>query len=316
MPNPEETTAAQGAPEAPRATRRSIVVGFDGSDQSRDALALATRLADGLNAELTAANIYPHGRWEAPPLGFNDWMQFLRDDAEKALEEVLEVEPRAHYVITSAIPSPSAAEGLSAIAEEKGADFLVIGSSHVSRVGHVLAGSVGERLLHGATCPVVVAPQGYRDRPDTEIGSVIAGYDASAESGIALEAAADLALALGIPLKVYGVVSPAPFIYEGKGELHSGFPDLARARVEQVRRNLDAALEALPEGIDAEPVLREGDPVEILSEAGRDAGLLVIGSRAYGPLRRVLLGDISSGLVRSAPCPVAVFPRGLGGGAS
>ena len=37
--------------------------------------------------------------------------------------------------------------------------------------------------------------------------------------------------------------------------------------------------------------------------------LLVVGSRGYGPLRRVLLGSVSSELMHSAPCPVMVVPR-------
>ncbi len=38
--------------------------------------------------------------------------------------------------------------------------------------------------------------------------------------------------------------------------------------------------------------------------------MLFVGSRAYGPVRRVLLGSVSSELVESAPCAVLVTPRG------
>jgi hypothetical protein len=36
-----------------------------------------------------------------------------------------------------------------------------------------------------------------------------------------------------------------------------------------------------------------------------------VGSRAYGPVRRVLLGSVAKQLVRSAPCPLIVTPRGM-----
>jgi nucleotide-binding universal stress UspA family protein len=42
----------------------------------------------------------------------------------------------------------------------------------------------------------------------------------------------------------------------------------------------------------------------------RDADLLVCGSRGCGPLRRVLLGGVSSRLLRRAACPLMVIPRG------
>ena len=39
--------------------------------------------------------------------------------------------------------------------------------------------------------------------------------------------------------------------------------------------------------------------------------VLVLGSRAYGPLRRVLLGSVSRALADSAPAPMLVHPRGM-----
>ncbi|HSS43092.1 MAG TPA: universal stress protein [Solirubrobacterales bacterium] len=47
--------------------------------------------------------------------------------------------------------------------------------------------------------------------------------------------------------------------------------------------------------------------VEACEEAGAD--LLVAGSRNYGPVRRVLLGSVSTQLMHRAPCPVLVVPR-------
>lgn len=51
--------------------------------------------------------------------------------------------------------------------------------------------------------------------------------------------------------------------------------------------------------------------MRLLADAAADADLLVVGSRGYGPLRRVLLGSTSAGLVRSARCPVLVYPRAI-----
>ena len=50
----------------------------------------------------------------------------------------------------------------------------------------------------------------------------------------------------------------------------------------------------------------------VVGSTGRSehVGLLVCGSRGYGPLRSVLLGGVSRGLVDGAHCPVLVLPRG------
>jgi nucleotide-binding universal stress UspA family protein len=53
-----------------------------------------------------------------------------------------------------------------------------------------------------------------------------------------------------------------------------------------------------------------GDPVRVLETEARDGlDLLVLGSRGFGPLRRVLVGSVSGELVRQAPCLLLVVPR-------
>ena len=52
------------------------------------------------------------------------------------------------------------------------------------------------------------------------------------------------------------------------------------------------------------------DPVEGLTAASGRMDLLVMGSRAYGPARAVMLGGVSRRVTTSAECPVLVLPRG------
>jgi len=66
----------------------------------------------------------------------------------------------------------------------------------------------------------------------------------------------------------------------------------------------------LPDGVRASGHLLTGDVVDVLAELGPDdVDVLFCGSRGYGPVRRVLLGGVSSRLVRRARSPVAVVPR-------
>jgi nucleotide-binding universal stress UspA family protein len=54
---------------------------------------------------------------------------------------------------------------------------------------------------------------------------------------------------------------------------------------------------------------RLGVPGEELAEFGERVDLLVVGSRAYGPLRRLMLGSTSQYLAAHARCPLLVLPR-------
>jgi nucleotide-binding universal stress UspA family protein len=71
-------------------------------------------------------------------------------------------------------------------------------------------------------------------------------------------------------------------------------------------------VKALPDGVRAEGRLLSGQVAEqLLEQASSSLDVMVVGSRAYGPLRRVLLGSTSNALMASARCPVIVYPRGI-----
>ena len=58
--------------------------------------------------------------------------------------------------------------------------------------------------------------------------------------------------------------------------------------------------------------LREGDPAAVLAEESGNLGVLVVGSRGYGPVGSVLVGSVASKLLTRSACPVMVVPQGAG----
>jgi nucleotide-binding universal stress UspA family protein len=263
---------------------RTILVGYDGSGQAEDALALAEQLAESTGAGLIVARVLAAGSLIA---GGSD-PQLQRADVEQLRQ--LERAARTVDAEAQTLTGGSVPRGLQALAEENGADLIVVGSSHRGRVGRTLAGSVATGLLHGAPCAVAVAPRGYRTRTPARLDAVVAGFDGSAESGHALMAAWQLARAAQAKLRIVAVaVEPAH--------------DQLRERLAQARRTV-------PDGLEIDTTLHVGDAVEVLKEAGGAPGtMLVVGSRGYGRLRRVLLGSVSTKLVRGTPCPLLVTPR-------
>jgi len=57
-----------------------------------------------------------------------------------------------------------------------------------------------------------------------------------------------------------------------------------------------------------------GTPVDELVELSRTVDLLVLGSRAWGPVRRTVIGSTAAKVMRRAHCPVLVLPRGVATG--
>ena len=281
---------------------RKITVGHDLKEGGRDALALAQAISEPTGATLVVAGVVPV---PAQPFQFPAaW-----SEAEGRMKAEIEQAAAAVGAEAKTRPSNSPTRGLHLLAEEIDADLVVVGSSSRGKADQIFAGNVGLGLLHGSPCAVAIAPQGYREH-EGELSTIVVGYDGTHESELALRDATDLAKAGGCKLKLVSVAEDPPIVY-GKGAGPAqGYHELKAAIEEQVRERLDQARMTIPDEIDAEAILVTGDPAEQIAAATRPADVLILGSRAYGPLRRVLLGSVSSALARSAPCPVIVHPRG------
>jgi nucleotide-binding universal stress UspA family protein len=89
-------------------------------------------------------------------------------------------------------------------------------------------------------------------------------------------------------------------------------PEVERAERERATDAATAAMALAREaGVEAESIVREGDPVDIVSETAAETGaaLIVVGSHGWGPLRRLVFGSVSTALLHQAPCPVLVARR-------
>jgi nucleotide-binding universal stress UspA family protein len=282
---------------------RNIIVGYDGSDQAEDALTLGKQLVELTGGFLTLAGV----------LYLNPWLGAQDPALERAeAEHVRRLEDAATEAGAKVekVLSTSAARGLHRLAEVSDADLIVVGSSHRGRIGQVLAGSVGVTLLHGAPCPVAIAPRGYADKGTGGIAHVTVGFDGSPEANMALADAVDLARAADAPLKVVTVAEPPAIVYGKGGGPNNAWQALTEDIKGIMRERLDEAVASLPEDVRVESALLVGGAAEKLVEAaGAEPGVMVVGSRGYGPARRVLLGSASSELVRSTLCPVIVHPR-------
>lgn len=287
---------------------RLIVVGHEGGSEGRDALALAGVLADP-GARVIAAHVHPFDPLNsgADP---GDWGELLRREAESRLAGVpAALEPAGAAVERRLVPSASAARGLHGLAEQAGADLLVLGSTRHGTIGRVLLGSTAESLFRGAPCAAAVAPRGFAESDGRSLRVIGVGYDGSPESDAALAAAEALALERRASLRVITAVEPPTPVGLG---VPYGYADLLGAVDEQARARLDGALERTDPAVRPAGVKRRGDAAAVLAdEADVGLDLLVVGSRGYGPVRRAVLGSVSAKLTRLSPCPVLVVPRGV-----
>ena len=279
----------------------TIVVGVDGREGGRDALALGERLRAIFGADLIAVNAYPYDFFvsRGPSPDFESIMHANAND-------MVAGELRRTGVNARAVAMPDGSPGRALHKAANGHDsVIVVGSDQHGPIGRVLAGDVTLGTLHGALCPVVVTPRRFAEHAK-DLQTIGVGYDGSPEAHAAARLAHGLAVATGARLRVISVLEP-PTPGGGALTYDQDWAENAEAIREEAQRQLDELLAELGEIASGEVVV--GEPANELAYAANEFDLLVTGARGYGPLRRVMLGSTSSRLVHRAPCPVLVLTR-------
>ena len=143
--------------------------------------------------------------------------------------------------------------------------------------------------------------------------SILLATDGSEEAQVAAKTAADLAKSTNSELHLIYVGHMPSIFYESPGTMALD-PDL-QSRMEEeaeeaARTSLEKQVQKIREaGIEVAAIHTSvGFPdAEIVGSAERlGAGLIVMGSRGRGPLKRALMGSVSDSVVRHAHCPVLV----------
>jgi nucleotide-binding universal stress UspA family protein len=167
----------------------NILVGIDGGDSQRDALALGARLAGLGGKRLLVATVHPTWRWANV---FDPVYEHAVEEEAAAILRRARCELGRTGCETRALGAASVPPALHELAAEEHVDALVIGSCHRGAVGRVMLGGTAERVVQGAPCPVVVAPRGYATH-GRALRSIAVAYDGGAESDAALGWAQTLA---------------------------------------------------------------------------------------------------------------------------
>jgi nucleotide-binding universal stress UspA family protein len=193
----------------------------------------------------------------------------------------------------------------------RGADWIVIGSAPGGVRGRIQSGSTSEHLLHGSSVPVALAPAGYTDGAPERIGRLVVAIETTRHQA-QLAPIVEIARGLGLPVVFVTIVRRTTRIYTT--QLGADAEDEVLA---VLRADAEAALAAALALVPAEAAayasgeVLSGDDVTaaLMRFDWRPDDLLVCGSSTLGPLRRVLLGDMTFRILRGSPAPVLVMPR-------
>jgi nucleotide-binding universal stress UspA family protein len=288
---------------------KRVLCPVDFSPISRRALDHAAEVARWYEAELTVLHVVP---LLPTVFGFPSPVALPAEPAasEAVLRELASFAERAATAARRA--ATVVREGSPAIeilhyAAEHDTDLLVLGTHGRSGFERFMIGSVAEKVLRKASCPVLTVPPRAESAPETPVfRRIVCGMDFSPAANAALGHALSLAQEANARLTLLHVVD-----WMGERDL-SRYPQFdADAYRRRVTGEARARLEALvPAGVsdwcEVDARVACGKPyAEILRVAeAEQAELVVLGVHGSGTIDRMLFGSTTTHVVRAALCPV------------
>lgn len=278
-----------------------IVVGVDGSSNAEVALRWALGEADLHGAELVAVMAWDYLNQRHADGSDRFDPSYGPDQAREALHAAVRaVEPPRPLVERVVLNLP--AQALIDVGADS--DLLVTGARGLGGFKGLLLGSVSERVLEEAPCPVAVLREHDTWSAD---GAVVVGTDGSAGATKALQWAAGEARARGASLHIVHALqlppapplSAAPLAGAQAVDLLQG---AARGVVAAAQQDSAAA------GLRVETHVLSSGAVQALLSFADEAALIVVGSRGAGRFQRAILGSTSRQLAHHAGCPIVVVP--------
>lgn len=281
-----------------------IVVGYTATKGGRDALALASRLARDTGATLEIVLVLPSdaGTLVPPDAGFDG---YLVDQAERWLARAVARLPVGISSTSHVRWAESFAEGLIGVADDLGADLIVIGSASGAKRGHHRLGSTATELLHSSDVPVVLAPGGERKiDPQAAVPRLTVAIGTRPGADALIDTATSLARALRVPVRLISLVT-----VDLPANVDTGVVRVAgAAHAEEVLTRVRAALGDLSE---VDVLVGRGSSIE---EAVRQlewlpGELALVGSSRLAQPRRLFLGSTAEKMLRELSVPMVVVPR-------
>lgn len=289
---------------------RTVLIGTD-LDLDSDALVrTGAQVARAAGAKVHLAFSF------APPVAYlSELGAGISDTAlaqeEKQSREALAEQARQAGIAEGELHGLSVRRGaphrmLADLAEEIGADLLIVGATGGGRL-HRLLGSTADRVLRRARCPVLVVRAGLRVPPER----VLAPVDLSRLSGESFERGLRVISGLGKAPEVEALFVLS--VLERQTSFDFTPEQIDRLAAEKLERFVAGYSGS---GAVARKVRTGNAREEILAEIA-DSGpdLVLLGTHGLGGFDRFAIGSVAADVTREAPCSVLVVPpKGRGEG--
>lgn len=295
---------------------RRIVCATDLSELSNQAVRYGASLAERFEAELVLCHVIDlpvvsvHGAAYVYP---QDYVEGLKEDALQKLDGLM---TGRSINWRSIVTAGSVASTLCRLAADEKADLVIAATHGRSGLKRWILGSVTERLIRTAPCPLMsIAPHPGRRQDEltdpVHFTNILVGCDFSVDSTAALENGLSLAQEYQARLHLVHVIEPVAY---REVLLSPGIMDEVRVNLNtKLTQQLQSMVpEEASNWCEIKTNCLAGKPYEELIKyaAIHAVDLIVLGIRGRSLVDTMLLGATTDRVVRNSRCPVlAVGPK-------
>jgi nucleotide-binding universal stress UspA family protein len=277
---------------------KKILLATDGSESSEIAARTSIDLSKRLDSEVHVIYVahehpYLHAYYD---LRHQEDAERFRDEDQRMLEEsVDQIREAGGTIAESYLRVGDAANEIVELAEELGVGLVVIGSRGHGRIRRALMGTVSTSVLRHAHCSVLVVRSygGEEEEPGNLPGTILVAIDGSEEASAAAQAATEVAKTAGSELHVIYAIQEeryrphlGPEMWEGWEE---GFEHAKRSARSWVEDQAERMRGEGAKAVKSHLLLGKPDAAIVWLAEELGAGLVVVGSRGLGGIRRTLI---------------------------
>ncbi len=293
---------------------RHILVPLDGSQLAEEALSYAALLGRSYECRVTLLQVIEPVDTDLPPSAGAFLLQ-AADSARQAAQEYLQRQAEALSITgakvdTRVMLGPVAAS-INDFAIEEDVDLITMATHGRSGLGRWLVGSIADKVLHLAECPMlVIRPKALGQTGEVHLNSILALLDGSPPAEEVLPYVTDIAQRLGVSVMLVQVVPTAAMLYLGTE--YTAVPIDVDSMLEQTATEYLRSVATRLEGdaVRCETVVLKGDPASMISDYAKTApnSLLALTAHGRSGLARTMLGSVTDRLIRDSGHPIFVLP--------
>jgi nucleotide-binding universal stress UspA family protein len=282
---------------------KHILCAIDLSDSSSRVIAYAAAVTSWFDARLTILHVVPTSE---------SVLASLPLQPDELIEQMRRLGAGLHVTHADFAYTVEAGDPAVTIIDQavgRGADLVAIGTHGRRGFDRLLLGSVAERVLRKAPCPILTVPPHAAEPPSgpPPFQRILCPIDFSARSLQAFGFALALARRAGGMLTLLHAIEW--LAEEEEPRTHTAFEvsEYLRHLVEQARGRLDSLLAAeTTAGCEVEPVVVVARAYKATLETAseRQADLIVMGAQGRGAVGLALFGSTTQHVLRGAECPV------------